>query len=134
MEPGVKLPHQAVVALDACGEFIERVVPLTAGDREAAFQFLRRTCVRTIGEPELIRRVELRIRSELRTTSGDQLDPRMTRLLLGDIVTAIDEKSIEDPRDVMSFLDSDAPGRRLAVDVLRAGQPARVEVIVGEKE
>ena len=69
------------------GEFVQRVVPITGSNREAAFHALQRVSVHTIGEPDLIRQGELRVRSMFRMTSGEPLDSRMTRLLLGDIVT-----------------------------------------------
>jgi hypothetical protein len=66
--------------------FDNRLVPLSNGNPEDAFGFLKRTEVVGITERELIRRVEQRIRAELARLDGNELDAHGARLLIADVV------------------------------------------------
>lgn len=79
--------------------FHDRVAPMCR-DKVAAFVALQRLHVRTMNEPELVKRVEYRIRRTLRTASGERLEPRMVRLLIADLV----EEKLGEPRTAESLL------------------------------
>ena len=79
--------------------FHDRVAPMCK-DKVAAFVALQRLHVRTMNEPELVKRVEYRIRKTFRTASGERLEPRMVRLLIADLV----EEKLGEPRTAESLL------------------------------
>ncbi|HLO18082.1 MAG TPA: PDZ domain-containing protein, partial [Anaerolineales bacterium] len=55
-------------------------------------------------------------------------------LLVGDILVAISGQPVGDPDDLFSALSSDTVGNAIAVEVLRGGRPATVNVTVGERK
>jgi S1-C subfamily serine protease len=55
-------------------------------------------------------------------------------VLLGDVLTAINGKPIDDTADVLAHLDAGSPGKVLDWQVLRGGQAVAVAVTVGERE
>ncbi len=67
------------------GQFNKYIVPL-CDDEHAAWVALQRLCVRTTNEPQLTKNVERRVRSMFQTTTGEPVDPRMIRLLLGEVL------------------------------------------------
>ena len=67
-------------------QFNKHIVPL-CGDVHAAWVALQRLCVRTTNEPQLTKNVERRVRSMFRTATGEPIDPRAVRLLIGDVLT-----------------------------------------------
>ena len=54
-------------------------------------------------------------------------------LIVGDIITAIGGKSVEDADDVHAQLGSGTVGKPLEIDVRRGGTPQHVQVTVGER-
>ncbi|MGH7485229.1 MAG: S1C family serine protease [bacterium] len=54
-------------------------------------------------------------------------------LLVGDIVTAWNEKPIDRVRDVMRSLGSDSVGNTVNLGLLRGGAPATLKVVIGER-
>jgi S1-C subfamily serine protease len=54
-------------------------------------------------------------------------------LIVGDIITAIGGKSVEDADDVHAQLGSGTVGKQLEIDVRRGGTPQHVQVTVGER-
>jgi len=54
-------------------------------------------------------------------------------ILLGDVIVALDDDAIADPRDVMALLGPETIGRELRATVVRAGAPLTVVVTVGEQ-
>jgi Do/DeqQ family serine protease len=51
----------------------------------------------------------------------------------GDVVTAIDGKSVRNSDDLTMAVISHAPGSRVTLDVVRNGQPTKVEVTLGTR-
>lgn len=64
--------------------FINRVLLLAENDETRCFAWLQRTRVTTISEPELISRLEQKIRLFLYEPDGPPIDPVAVRLLLAD--------------------------------------------------
>lgn len=54
-------------------------------------------------------------------------------VLLGDVITAIDDKAVSDPADVLAHLDAGQVGKSAQLRLVRAGQPASVTVTVGAR-
>ena len=54
-------------------------------------------------------------------------------LIVGDIITAIGGKDVEDADDVHAQLGTATVGKQLALDVRRGGSPHQVQVTVGER-
>jgi S1-C subfamily serine protease len=54
-------------------------------------------------------------------------------LLLGDILVAVDGQAMEDGEALQAFLGGDRVGRPLAVQVLRGGALATLELTVGQR-
>lgn len=54
-------------------------------------------------------------------------------LLVGDIVTAWDDKPIERVREVMRHLGTDSVGRTVDLALVRGGAAAQVKVVIGER-
>ena len=67
------------------GQFVEHIAPLCEDER-AAWIALQRLCVRTTNEPQLIKNVERRVRSMFQTTTGEPINPRAVRLLIGEVL------------------------------------------------
>ena len=65
------------------GEFVKYIAPLCEDER-AAWIALQCLCVRTTNEPQLIKNVERRVRSMFQTTTGEHINPRAVRLLIGE--------------------------------------------------
>jgi len=55
-------------------------------------------------------------------------------VLFGDVIMSLDDKAIRDVRDLQAFLEPDSVGKTLAVSLIRGGQIARVNVIIGERK
>jgi serine protease DegQ len=53
-------------------------------------------------------------------------------LMIGDILVAMENQPLADPDDLISLLTGSLVGREIEVEILRAGQPQRVTVVVGE--
>jgi S1-C subfamily serine protease len=54
-------------------------------------------------------------------------------LLLGDIITGLDERDVDDPADLLAALGPERVGQPLRAQILRAGEPRTVTVTVGER-
>jgi serine protease DegQ len=54
-------------------------------------------------------------------------------LIVGDIITALGGKAVEDADDVHAQLGAGTVGKQLALDVRRGGAPHQVQVTVGER-
>jgi len=54
-------------------------------------------------------------------------------VLLGDVITAIDDKAVSDPADVLAHLDAGQVGKPAQLRLVRAGQPTSVTVTVGDR-
>jgi S1-C subfamily serine protease len=54
-------------------------------------------------------------------------------LLLGDIITGLDEREVEDPSDILSVLGPEAVGKQANLRVLRAGEPRSMAVTISER-
>ncbi|OLD45444.1 MAG: hypothetical protein AUI48_12835 [Chloroflexi bacterium 13_1_40CM_2_68_14] len=54
-------------------------------------------------------------------------------LLLGDVIVAIDGKSLESFDQLLDVLSGDAVGKKVRLDVLRAGKRREIEVVIGER-
>lgn len=54
-------------------------------------------------------------------------------VLLGDVITAIDDDTVSDPGDVLAHLDGDRVGKAAQLRLVRAGHPTSVSVTVGQR-
>ena len=54
-------------------------------------------------------------------------------LLVGDVILALDEQTVESPEDLFDLLLGDRVGRTVQLDVTRGGVTARVPITVGER-
>ncbi len=54
-------------------------------------------------------------------------------LLLGDVIVALDRRPVDDPEQVLEALGGDVVGRTLHLDLVRGGQRAEADVLVGER-
>ena len=54
-------------------------------------------------------------------------------LLLGDVIVALDGQSLESFEQLRDVLSGDAVGKRMRLDVVRAGEQRPIEVVVGER-
>ena len=54
-------------------------------------------------------------------------------LLIGDILTAWNEKPIDRVREVMQLLDTESVGTTVDLALLRGGAPASLKVAIGER-
>jgi S1-C subfamily serine protease len=55
-------------------------------------------------------------------------------LMVGDILVAIDSKSIADHDELMVYMTSQAVGKAPSIEILRGGQPRNVTVTIGERK
>jgi serine protease Do len=53
-------------------------------------------------------------------------------LKTGDVVTAVDGRRVETGSDLQVIVSEDAPGSKIQLEVMRNGQPQRVDLTVGE--
>src|SRR6266849_4517781 len=54
-------------------------------------------------------------------------------LLLGDVVVTIDGKSLESFDQLLDVLSGDSVGKKVSIDVVRAGKQRKIEVVIGER-
>jgi S1-C subfamily serine protease len=54
-------------------------------------------------------------------------------LLLGDIITGLDDRDVSDPSDILAFLASENIGKQVRFHIVRAGTGKAVLVTVGER-
>jgi len=54
-------------------------------------------------------------------------------LLIGDVIVAIDGHSLDGFDQLLDVLGGDVVGKTLRLDVVRAGQPVSVDVVIGER-
>src|SRR4029077_16723673 len=55
-------------------------------------------------------------------------------LLIGDVIVAIDGQSVEGFAQLLDVLGAgDVVGKKLRLEVVRAGQPVSVDVVIGER-
>jgi S1-C subfamily serine protease len=54
-------------------------------------------------------------------------------LLLGDVIVTIDGKSLESFDQLLDVLSSDSVGKKVSLDVVRAGKQRKIEVVIGER-
>jgi len=70
----------------------------------------------------------------LMVMSVDPAGPaRRGGVLLGDVITAIDDKAVSDPADVLAHLDAGQVGKPARLGLVRAGQSTSVTVTVGDR-
>lgn len=55
------------------------------------------------------------------------------RLLVGDVLVAIDGESLESFDQLLDVLSGDAVGKRVRLDVVRAGEQRAVDLVIGER-
>ena len=55
------------------------------------------------------------------------------RLLVGDVLVAIDGESLESFDQLLDVLSGEAVGKRVRLDVVRAGEQRAVDVVIGER-
>ena len=56
------------------------------------------------------------------------------RVILGDIITAIDGKEIKLQRDLFQILDEKRPGDKIKLEVLRNGQKLAFDIELGGRQ
>jgi len=54
-------------------------------------------------------------------------------ILMGDVLVELDGARVSDPEDVIAQLSSDRIGAKITARVIRAGRPADVQLVVGER-
>jgi S1-C subfamily serine protease len=54
-------------------------------------------------------------------------------LLIGDVIVALDGENLESFEQLLDVLGGDAVGKRVRLDVIRAGEQRPIEVVVGER-
>jgi S1-C subfamily serine protease len=54
-------------------------------------------------------------------------------VLLGDVLTALDDSPVSDPGDVLAWLGPERVGQPVTARVLRGGEPVSVTITVGER-
>jgi S1-C subfamily serine protease len=54
-------------------------------------------------------------------------------LLLGDILVAIDGENIESFEQLLDVLSGEAVGKKLRLDVVRAGEQRPIDLVIGER-
>jgi len=54
-------------------------------------------------------------------------------LLLGDVIVTIDGKSLESFDQLLDVLSGDSVGKKVRLDVVRAGKQREIEVVIGER-
>ena len=54
-------------------------------------------------------------------------------LLVGDVIVALDRTPVDDPEQVLEALSGDVVGKALHLDLVRGGQRATADVLVGER-
>src|SRR5881396_2884386 len=54
-------------------------------------------------------------------------------LLLGDVIVTIDGKSLESFDQLRDVLSGDSVGKKVSLDVVRAGKQRKIEVVIGER-
>ena len=54
-------------------------------------------------------------------------------LLLGDVIVTIDGKSLESFDQLLDVLSGDSVGKKVSLDVVRAGKQRKIEVVIGER-
>jgi S1-C subfamily serine protease len=54
-------------------------------------------------------------------------------LMVGDILTAINARPLNDPEDLVSVLSADVVGSTVTLELLRGGQRIEKQVTVGER-
>ena len=78
--------------------------------------------------------VRLDKRSGLLLVSIEPDSPAATaRLLVGDVLVAIDGASLESFDQLLDVLSGDAVGKRVRLDVVRAGEQRAVDIVIGER-
>ena len=54
-------------------------------------------------------------------------------MLIGDVIVAIDGADLESFEQLLGLLNGDAVGKTLRLDVVRAGEPRPIDVLIGER-
>ena len=54
-------------------------------------------------------------------------------LLLGDVIVTIDGRSLESFDQLLDVLSDDSVGRKVSLDVVRAGKQRKLELLIGER-
>ena len=54
-------------------------------------------------------------------------------LLLGDVIVAIDGKSLESFDQLLDVLSGDSVGKKVSLAIVRAGKQREIEVVIGER-
>ncbi len=84
--------------------------------------------------PEHLRKKQVAGETGLMVISVEPSSPaEQAGLQLGDVVTAAAGQNIADVDDLQAVLSGEAVGKPVRLSLLRAGEPAEVEVVVGER-
>jgi S1-C subfamily serine protease len=54
-------------------------------------------------------------------------------IFIGDVIVSLDDRRIDDVHDVLAFLSDDTAGHSVRASVIRAGGPAEIAIVVGER-
>jgi S1-C subfamily serine protease len=55
-------------------------------------------------------------------------------MLFGDVIVALEGTAVSGVRDLQAFLDPESVGKIITVSLIRGGQPAKVNVTIGERK
>jgi S1-C subfamily serine protease len=55
-------------------------------------------------------------------------------VLFGDVIVALEGTAVSSVRDLQAFLDPESVGKIITVSLIRGGQPAKVNVTIGERK
>jgi S1-C subfamily serine protease len=59
---------------------------------------------------------------------------RKAGALFGDVIVALEDTAVSGVRDLQSFLEPESVGKTITASLIRGGQPAKVNVTVGERK
>jgi serine protease DegQ len=113
---------------------IERVVADLRGGGRIARGYLG-VAMQAVGLPEALRRahaIEQRSGAIVMDVAAGG-PAEAGGLQIGDVILAVGARAVEDSQDVQIALGGTAPGTKVALRVLRGGQPIEATVTVGER-
>jgi S1-C subfamily serine protease len=84
---------------------------------------------------ELKTALELSANSGLLVVTVDPEGPGgKAGVLFGDVIVALEGTAVSSVRDLQAFLDPESVGKIITVSLIRGGQPAKVNVTIGERK
>jgi len=118
------------------GDFYKRVVPMCDYSKESAQDALTRLRIRVKNRPELVRDIELRIRTMFRCATGDPLDATVVRLLIAEFVSQrlgqeLTAPSIWSYLETHGYVPSHLAGNRSVTHRLRELNNAHIAHVQG---